>query len=163
MNTQYLHLERNSHNIQYLKGCLVPLQFYLKHIAHPNMKTNVTLVALFGLVGINNVLAGCYKPSSSSDSWDDYQRSDARWHSERACRGYDGNRGVFQGTFLPGEARYACVNGGDNIKFEFMVQNLNRYTAFDLGDDDCVLRLHNEINGCGQWGGQSEVSGWFFR
>jgi hypothetical protein len=115
-----------------------------------------TVFALLG-VGIDSVSAECY---TSGATWQD--RGAARWHVERACNGYDGNPGAFQGVFRPGEAKSACIQHSGTQKFDFSVQNLNTGASFDLGDADCVLRLQNEINGCGQ-GGQSDIAGWRFR
>lgn len=123
------------------------------------MKTTIavaTILTLLG-VGIDSVSAGCY---TSGETWQD--TGAARYHAERACRGYDGKQGAFQGVFRAGEAKRACIQHSGTQKFEFMVQNLNNGASFDLGDADCVLRLQNEINGCAR-GGQSDVSGWRFR
>ena len=116
----------------------------------------LTAVLTFLSVALG-VSAGCY---DSGEVWQD--QGAARWHIERACKGYDGNRGAFQGTFAPGEAKSACVTHSGTQKFEFMVQNLNTGASFDLGDDDCVWRLQNEVNGCSR-GGSSDISGWRFR
>ncbi|KAF4986128.1 hypothetical protein FDECE_16111 [Fusarium decemcellulare] len=122
------------------------------------MKTTTALVNLFALlvVGIDSVSAACH---GSGDTWQD--AGAARSHVERACKGYDGNAGRFQGTFAAGESRHVCVQHSGTQKFEFTVRNENNGAALDLGDDDCVLRLQNEINACPR-GGQSSVSGWFF-
>lgn len=124
-----------------------------------NMKTTTILTTLAVVLGasIDSVAATCF---GSGDVFQD--KGNARWHVGRACRGYDGNQGAFQGTFAPGEAKYACVQGTNTQKYEITVQNLNTGAAFDLGDGDCVLRLENEINGCDR-GGESTVSGWRFR
>ncbi len=114
-----------------------------------------TIIALLG-VGIDSVSAACY---DSGAVWGD--RVAARYHVERACRGYDGKRRAFQGVYKPGETKSACVESGLG-KYNFRVQNLNRGASFDLRDADCVLRLHNVINDC-ERGGQSEVAGWRFR
>jgi hypothetical protein len=123
------------------------------------MKITITLATVFALlgVGIDSVSAGCY---TSGDTWQD--PAAARWHVERACRGFDGNQGAFQGEFRPGEAKYACIQHSGTQKLEFSVQNLNTGASFDLNDADCVLRLQNEINGCSH-GGQSDIAGWRFR
>ncbi|KAH0039401.1 hypothetical protein KCU78_g1307, partial [Aureobasidium melanogenum] len=124
-----------------------------------NMKATTILTTLATVLGANidGVAATCL---GSGDVFQD--KGNARWHVGRACRGYDGNQGAFQGTFAPGEAKYACVQGTNTQKYEITVQNLNTGAAFDLGDGDCVLRLENEINGCDR-GGESTVSGWRFR
>ncbi|KAH0336348.1 hypothetical protein KCU81_g8603, partial [Aureobasidium melanogenum] len=123
------------------------------------MKTTTMLTTLAVVLGAttDGVAATCYR---SGDVFQD--KGNARWHVGRACRGYDGNQGAFQGTFARGEAKYACVQGTNTQKYEITVQNLNTDAAFDLGDADCVLRLENEINGCDR-GGESVVAGWRFR
>lgn len=115
-----------------------------------------TLAILPLLTALTPVNAGCF---SGGESWQD--RGAARWHIERACKGYDGNQGAFQGFFRPGEAKRACVQHSGTQKFEFLVQNLNSRDGFDLGDGDCVWRLQNEVNGC-EKGGSSDISGWRF-
>lgn len=121
--------------------------------------TTTALATALTLLGasITTVSATCYTDGAF---WPD--QGAARYHAERACRGYDGNAGAFQGTFAPGEVKYACIQYSGTSKFEFSVQNQNLGASFDLGDDDCVLRLENEINGCGR-GGESSVAGWHFR
>ncbi|KAF5012534.1 hypothetical protein FDECE_1401 [Fusarium decemcellulare] len=115
--------------------------------------------------GTGTVLAGCYGEGLEGQTqWPgplDEGRAAARYHVERACRGYDGKQGVFQGTFAPNEERYHCEPYDAVTSFVFKVKNLNSEQSFDLKDDDCAFRLENEINGCDQ-GGASEVAGWWF-
>lgn len=118
------------------------------------MKSFQTL--LVGLVSATSVSATCF---GSGVGWDN--RNNAAYHAGRACRGYDGNAGAFQGWFAPGETKYACVDGGQGIRYDFRVGNRNFDTGFDLGDDDCAARLGNEIWGC-DLGGSSTVAGWEF-
>ncbi|KAH8716905.1 hypothetical protein GQ44DRAFT_775850 [Phaeosphaeriaceae sp. PMI808] len=122
------------------------------------MKNSISLSALVALlsISIDTVSAGCF---SGGDTFPD--KGNARYHAERACRGYDGHGGAFSGTFGGGERKWACVQLSSTIKMDFSIQNLNNRAALDLGDDDCVLRLHNEINGCDH-GGDSTISGWNF-
>ncbi|KAF3001702.1 hypothetical protein E8E14_000313 [Neopestalotiopsis sp. 37M] len=101
--------------------------------------------------------AGCY---SGGDVFQD--KENARYNAQRACEGYDGIQGAFQGTFAPGEAKSACVQGSPTQRYDMVVQNLNTGASFDLADADCTLRLQNEINGCDH-GGESDISGWRFR
>ncbi|KAF5012533.1 hypothetical protein FDECE_1400 [Fusarium decemcellulare] len=100
-------------------------------------------------------------PNPQTVWWND-DIDNARFHSERACRGHDGVAGALQGVYQPGEIKTACVDLSGTIYAIFSVQNLNNVEAFDLSDDDCVKRLHNEINGC-QAGGVSDIEGWRFR
>jgi hypothetical protein len=124
------------------------------------MKTAIlaTLVTFLG-VSIDKASAGCY--GSDSPSWK--YKDNAQYHVNRACRGYDGNAGVFQYTFGLGETKYVCVNSPEpGQKFEFWIKNENYGAYLDLNDDDCATRLGNEIWGCDN-GGESSVSGWYFR
>ncbi|KAI8297743.1 hypothetical protein K4K59_003233 [Colletotrichum sp. SAR11_240] len=120
------------------------------------MKT-VSILTVFGVLGTNitNVSAGCY---TGGDTW--ANKGDAVYHAGRACRGYDGNQGVFQGSFAPGEVKNLCYQYGDQ-KWEFQIFNLNTGAGFDLNDDDCANGLSKEIIGCDS-GGQSDNSGWRF-
>ena len=90
-------------------------------------------------------------------------RNNPRYHAGRACRGYDGNRGAFQGVFGPSETKSVCVNSDANsgMRYRFSIQNLNGGQGFDLNDEDCLKRLADEIDGCAQ-GGSSDISGWRF-
>ena len=90
-------------------------------------------------------------------------RNNPRYHAGRACRGYDGNRGAFQGVFGPSETKSVCVNSDTNagMRYLFTIQNLNGAQGFDLNDEDCLKRLADEIDGCEQ-GGRSDVAGWRF-
>ncbi|CAD0090247.1 unnamed protein product [Aureobasidium mustum] len=122
------------------------------------MKTTTILATLAVVLGasIDGVTATCFR---SGDIFQD--KGNARWHVERACKGYDNQQGFFQGTFAAGESKYTCVQGSTTQKYDITVRNENTNAAIDLNDDDCVLRLHNEINGCDH-GGDSTVSGWRF-
>lgn len=60
------------------------------------------------------------------------------------------------------ELKAMCPRGDGSIDLEFVVQNQNTDTSFDLDDDDCSERLNNEIFGCDH-GGESVVAGWYFR
>lgn len=103
------------------------------------------------------VSANCY---TSGVLWEE-DRDNAAYHAERACRGYDGQQGVFQGVFQPNERRHVCVELSGTIYADFVVQNLNLNQAFDIADDDCVQRLHNEIYGC-DFGGITVNADWRF-
>jgi hypothetical protein len=122
------------------------------------MKTTIPLSTLITLLSISTtVFATCY---SKGDSFPDKEL--AKWHAQRACEGYDGNAGAFQGNYNPGQVKYACIQVSTTIKLELSVQNLNNRDSFDLRDADCTWRLQDEINGCFR-GGESSISGWFFR
>ena len=156
----HLCLHQSSYQLYHHYYSKIPNPQEVPSLQNANMKFTTTAIAtVFALlgVGIDSVSADCY---TSGAFWPD--QGAARFHAERACRGYDGNQGAFQGEFRPGEVKYACIQYSGTSKFEFSVQNLNTGASFDLGDDDCVLRLENEINGCGR-GGESDVAGWRFR
>ncbi|KAM0190111.1 hypothetical protein ACHAPA_010923 [Fusarium lateritium] len=106
-------------------------------------------------VFIANVSAGCF---SGGVGWVD-DRDSAAYHAERACRGFDGQAGRFQGTFKPGESRSVCVELSGTVRADFTIQNTNLNNALDLKDDDCVGKLRNEIYGC-WYGGDSTTDGW---
>jgi len=91
-------------------------------------------------------------------------------HSKRACEGYDGIKGAFQGVFGPNEFRQVCVNvGAQRINME--VQNLNGARSFDLLDTDCTAEFKAivkqcQLSGLSSWlmqGGYGTNSGWWFR
>lgn len=71
------------------------------------------------------------------------------------------NGGMFTGNYAPLQLKAMCPRSG-NMGVEFVVQNQNRDTGFDLGDDDCSERLNDEIFGCAH-GGESVIAGWYFR
>ena len=116
-----------------------------------------TALAFLSTVLPIGVSAGCF---TSGEVWQD--GGAARYHIERACKGYDDNAGAFQGYFSLGQAKSACVQHSGTQNFAFFVQNLNMGAGFDLNDDDCVFRLQNEVNGCSR-GGPSDIAGWRFR
>jgi hypothetical protein len=114
----------------------------------------VALIAVLG-AGLPMASAGCF---TSGDYWSD--KDNARYHAERACLGYDGQSGAFQGWFAPYEEKWVCVSGPGNQRFDFRIKNENYNEGFDLDDFDCRDKLWNEIS-CNQ-GGRSTVSGWTF-
>ena len=122
------------------------------------MKTTTALATVFAFLGlgINSVSAGCY---SGGAEW--RNRDAARFHVERACRGYDGKQGAMQGVFGPGQSKSFCITDSDQ-RLDFTIQNLNNGASFDLNDEDCVHGLEDEINACLN-GGESIKSGWRFR
>ncbi|KAF4460986.1 hypothetical protein FALBO_12222 [Fusarium albosuccineum] len=117
----------------------------------------LTTAAIVSLLGLASFASATW--FGSGEHWQD--KAKARWHVERACKGYDGNAGKFQGVFKPGETRSLCVQHSGTQKLDFIIKNENQGASIDLGDDDCVLRLQNEINGCNE-GGWNRVSGWYF-
>ena len=119
--------------------------------------TSISTFLLAAVLSATSVSAKCY---SGEVQWDN--KDTAAWHAGRACRGYDGKQGAFQGWFSPGETKHVCVDSGLGQRFDFTIINRNWDTGFDLGDDDCANRLSNEIYGCA-YGGESEVAGWMFR
>jgi hypothetical protein len=96
--------------------------------------------------------AECYK---SGIGWGD--RSAAYWHAGRACRGYDGIAGVFQGSYAPGQIKRGCVDFGD-MKFEFGVRSKNDFNSDVIDPEYCYRRLSDEIN-C-DLGGSNTKDNW---
>jgi len=123
----------------------------LSHLSISTMLIKTLAVSVF----IASVSAGCF---SGGVGWVD-DRDGAAYHAERACRGYDGQAGRFQGTFKPGESRSVCVELSGTVRADFTIANTNLNSALDLKDDDCVTKLHNEIYGC-WYGGDSTTDGW---
>ncbi|KAH9225148.1 hypothetical protein K456DRAFT_1732137 [Colletotrichum gloeosporioides 23] len=121
------------------------------------MKLSSSLASLAVLcTNVAYVSAGCY---THGEKW--ANQGDAAYHTGRACRGYDGNKGAFQGWFASGETKNLCYQYADQ-KWEFQITNLNEGAGFDLNDDDCANGLAREIIGC-ESGGQSDNAGWRFR
>ena len=126
-----------------------------------NMKTTAFLA----------VLCAAFTAVSASDTTCKHNGNqlDNNWvifHTGRACTGYDGKTGKFQGTFEPGEMRHACVTFEDNKKLELWLQNQNGQKSFDVKDDDCVLEFIYLTADCGKGGytkgGTRENAGWKF-
>jgi hypothetical protein len=120
------------------------------------MKTTTVLVTLIAVLGagIDSVSATCFSGKPWREFWED--RELARMLAERECR-----QGAFQGVYAPGQVKSICLPYTTRMSVTFSVQNLNTVASLDLADDECVLRLHNEINLCDR-GGQTDVSGWRF-
>ncbi|KAF4994809.1 hypothetical protein FGRMN_5543 [Fusarium graminum] len=120
------------------------------------------LSSLMVLPGTTGIIASgaCYGEGNNNDiPWPgDDGNAVAREASEYAGR--DPN-GTFRGHFNADEERYYCVPFGSVTSFVFKVKNLNKNEGFELNDDDCALRLQNEINRCNE-GGHSMVTGWWF-
>jgi hypothetical protein len=121
------------------------------------MKISSTLaLAVIAAINAEVATARCF-----SWGWSFPDKAESREWVNHACRG---NGGMFTGNFAPGQKKSMCpqtkYSGGMKVKFE--VQNLNNNQGFDLGNDDCYNRLVSEINSC-NWGGESTVSGWYFR
>ena len=119
------------------------------------MKTTTAIAALCSMLtfGIQSVEAGCY---GRGESWPN--REEARSFVDHACRA---EGGMFTGFFEPHQEKSMCPSSR-GLGLLFTIRNDNAQQGFDLGDDDCVTRLENEIYGC-ENGGESEVAGWFFR
>jgi hypothetical protein len=65
------------------------------------MKTSATLIIIFTILGasIDGISAGCF----SDELWQD--KAVARYHVERACRGYNGKQGVSRARLPPESER----------------------------------------------------------
>jgi hypothetical protein len=120
------------------------------------MKTTAILAALTGMLslGVQLVEANCF---NSGPTWPNKEQ--ARSFVYDACHN---NGGMFTGNYQPLQLKAMCPKGDGGVGLEFVVQNQNSKTSFDLGDDDCSERLNNEIFGCAH-GGSSVIAGWYFR
>ncbi|KAM0235911.1 hypothetical protein ACHAP5_009557 [Fusarium lateritium] len=125
------------------------------------MKSFSTLTTLASLLALNvkYTTAGCF---TSGETWPSSDTDSPSYHVERACNGYDGNPGAFQGSYKPGEIKQACVQYSSTSLYIFEVQNLSPTQTLDLYGKNCVLRLQNEIKGCDK-GGESSIDGWRFK
>lgn len=119
------------------------------------MKTSSILATIASMLslGIKQVSAKCYGDGAT---WPN--KEEARNFVYEACHN---EGGMFTGNYAPLQLKAMCPRSG-NQGVEFVVQNQNRDTSFDLGDDDCSERLNDEIFGC-EHGGESVVAGWYFR
>jgi hypothetical protein len=135
------------------------------HLSSPSiMKTTTALITFTILLGaganaavISSPHVNCY---TIGPTWENV--NDAWYHMSRACKGYDGKRGAFQGYFSPSETKSVCVNGPGNQKYDMSIQNLNRNAGFDLDDGDCEWRM-GQINVDCVRGGEYDYAGWRFR
>ncbi|KAH7174190.1 uncharacterized protein B0J16DRAFT_388016 [Fusarium flagelliforme] len=125
------------------------------------MKLFSSLTTLTTLLTLNvkYATAGCF---SGGENWPSGDIDTASWHVERACNGYDGNQGAFQGSYKPGEIKQACIQYSSTSLYIFEVQNLSPTETLELYNKNCVLRLQNEIKGCSK-GGESSIDGWRFK
>ncbi|CAJ0543963.1 Ff.00g040140.m01.CDS01 [Fusarium sp. VM40] len=125
------------------------------------MKSFSPLTTLASLLALNikYTTAGCF---SSGETWPSGDIDSPSYHVERACNGYDGIPGAFQGSYKPGEIKQACVQYSSTSLYIFEVQNLSPTQTLDLYNKNCVLRLQNEIKGCNK-GGESSIDGWRFK
>lgn len=130
------------------------------------MKFTATLASLAVLSAafVGNVSAtSCYGKGQT------LQIKDAAYHFGRACRGYDGKKGAFQGPFKGGETKSACV-GHKGDRFNFYLENRAGHTR-DLTDDGCVKEFTKIVNDCKDYwdgrltqGGVNVANGnWYFR
>ncbi|KAK0113840.1 hypothetical protein ONS96_014693 [Cadophora gregata f. sp. sojae] len=103
-------------------------------------------------------LAACY------GSGEVLNKANANYHAKRACMGYDGHAGAFQGFFSAGQNKQACINNDAGVGGHLIlgVRNLNQNAGFDLDDADCFKELGILIALCNR-GGTGTVAGWFFR
>jgi hypothetical protein len=105
--------------------------------------------------------AGCYITGRP------IQISTLLYHAHRACHGYDGKQGAFQGFFAPNQRKKACVTIGlGHVDME--VGNLNPSKGFDINDGDCYKEMETIIQRCSapfalSIGGRFDVAGWTFR
>ena len=120
------------------------------------------LVAATGFVNPAEAAADyhCY----GTGHWLD--RVSLAYHAGRACNGYDGVKGAFQGWFAPNEHRSVCVNSWTG-KIIMEIHNQNKAKGFDLADADCGYEFSQILNKCPPTalitGGYGTNSGWYFR
>lgn len=114
------------------------------------MQLHTFIAFLLPILG--TVQAGCY---SGGASWDN-EKGRATATVSAVCYGH-----IIGGFFNEGQTKYYCVQLTDNKKGEFWVGWKGR-GGLTLNDDDCVLRLTNEIGGCSH-GGESTIADWYFR
>ncbi|KEZ40059.1 hypothetical protein SAPIO_CDS9065 [Scedosporium apiospermum] len=110
----------------------------------------ITLVAILAPV-LGTVHAGCY---SGGESWGS-EKGKATSAAVQVCDT------TVAGDFTGGQLKSACRQLTDTKRVEFVVQWKGSGNAF-ISDDECVLRLTNEIGGCSN-GGESDIGQWFFR
>jgi hypothetical protein len=128
------------------------------------MKFTTCVILLTTAFSASVSAIGCYNLRGQQ-----IKASDLIYNSDRACKGYDGKRGAFQGTFGPGETKSVCVNIGDD-RVDMQVQNQNRGASFDLNDNDCAKELASVVTRCqgsvaagDSVGGEFQNAGWWFR
>ncbi|KAK7187150.1 secreted protein [Paraphaeosphaeria sporulosa] len=97
--------------------------------------------------------AVCY--SADAPWWGSFQDA-ANAAVDQHC-----NSGGVSGYFAQGQTKYFCIQHSALQKSEFWVQWKGK-GGLTLDDNDCKLRLKNEINGC-KWGGESTIADWYFR
>ncbi|RGP81159.1 hypothetical protein FLONG3_696 [Fusarium longipes] len=126
-----------------------------------HISTFLTGLLATGATLLNTVDAGCYNGGRSMTA------ILLKYHAQRACEGYDGKQGDFQGYFPANSFRRTCVNlEGGRVLME--VGNLNTRDGFDIKDSDCTKELQAVVNKCPQLGlssqgGRFDSSGWTFR
>jgi spermidine/putrescine-binding protein len=114
------------------------------------MKTTIILTTLALAMTTS---ARCFTDSAT---WDN--REQAHTFINDAC--YKSG-GMFTGNHAPHQPKAMCPRGQDQ-NIDFVVQNLNANTGFDLANQDCYDKLDSEISKCAH-GGETTNTGWFFR
>ena len=71
------------------------------------------------------------------------------YHSERACRGYDGNSGSFQGTYGPGERKSTCISQTGGFILRMHVEN-HQNNKRDYNDNECWGAFEQLLEACAQ-------------
>jgi hypothetical protein len=114
------------------------------------MKTTIILTTLALAMTTS---ARCFTDGAT---WNN--REQARTFINDAC--YKSG-GMFTGNYAPRQLKAMCPRGQDQ-NIDFVVQNLNSNTGFDLANQDCYDKLNSEISKCTH-GGETTHAGWFFR
>jgi hypothetical protein len=160
---QTLPLSPTNHHHHHKSTPSSPIDFAVSSLPLSiiTMKAATSIILLTTALTASVSALGCYGGGQ------DIRAEDLIYHSGRACRGYDGKPGAFQGTFGPGETKSVCVDIGGN-RVDMQVQNQNGGASFDIRDDDCAKELANVVYSCqydtsNSWGGEFQNSGWWFR
>ncbi|KAK4182497.1 hypothetical protein QBC35DRAFT_457242 [Podospora australis] len=96
-------------------------------------------------------MADCF---GSGPTWNGYQAT-ALQSLTKFCR-EDWNRVMYAR-----ERRTKCRNLTNNLKANFEVEYLGHGNPTVLAESECILRLSNEVNGCGR-GGESVIGDFKF-
>jgi hypothetical protein len=103
---------------------------------------------------------GCYQSVGAGSQWfgDEASKNVARNIVDKIC-----NAEGVSGWFVAGQKKTHCEPASDTTTFGFAVTwTGSEAPAGPLNDEDCKLRLKNEINGCDA-GGESTTAGWTFK
>ncbi|KAF2108576.1 hypothetical protein BDV96DRAFT_605631 [Lophiotrema nucula] len=106
--------------------------------------------------GVTLARRGCYN-DEDAQTWGG-NTDGVKHFVDQTC--HEGPGGV-SGYFEFGQSKTACVEIRDGVQANFKVAWYG-VGPLTLNDDDCKLRLKNEISGCNA-GGESSIGNWFFK